>query len=61
MARKTLTFRQRDVTAAIKGTRAAGCDVKRVEIAKDGKIVVITASARGEPDPTANEWEGASI
>lgn len=35
------TFRQRDVTAAIKAVRAAGEEVAGVEIATDGRIRVI--------------------
>jgi hypothetical protein len=35
-------FRQRDLTAAVKGARAAGLEIVRVEIGKDGKIVVVT-------------------
>lgn len=41
MARGSLTFRQRDLVRALKGARAAGLEVLKVEIDKDGKIVVI--------------------
>ena len=41
MARGPLTFRQRDLVRALKGTKAAGLEVSKVEIDKDGKIVVI--------------------
>ena len=46
MARGPLTFRQRDLVRALKGTKAAGLEVTKVEIDKDGKIVVII----GKPD-----------
>ena len=41
MARAPLTFRQRDLERAIKGAKAAGLEISRVEIDRDGKIVVI--------------------
>jgi hypothetical protein len=62
MARGKLSFRQSDVTRAIKAAIAAGIDVARVEIDKEGKIVIVT----GKPDPVQNsvdldrelrEWE----
>ncbi len=42
--------------------RAAGCEVARVEIGKDGKIVVITKQLAGDtPSPAGdvNEWDRA--
>ena len=42
MSRAPCTFRQRDLTAAVKAVVAAGCEVARVEVDKDGKIVVVT-------------------
>jgi hypothetical protein len=46
MARGRLTFRKRDLVRALNGTKAAGLEVSKVEIDKDGKIVVII----GKPD-----------
>lgn len=46
MTRRPCTFRQRDVTRALKGTKSAGVEVARIEIDQDGKIVVIM----GKPD-----------
>jgi hypothetical protein len=61
MARVRLTFRQRDVTAAIKAVDAAGHVVKRIEIEKDGKIaIVLETRSNGEPlpdQPEPNEWD----
>ncbi len=56
MARTPSTFRQADVTRAVKAVVAAGVDVGRVEIDKSGKIVIVTAS---QPDDGAepNEWD----
>lgn len=49
MARTALTFKQQDVTRAVRGTIAAGIDVWRVEIDRDGKIVLVTADSSSEP------------
>jgi hypothetical protein len=58
MARAPSTVRQFDVTRAIKATRAAGVDIARIEIAPDGRIVIIAA---GEPTPAGgaeeNSWD----
>ena len=58
MARAPSTFRQQDVTRAIRATQAAGVDIARIEIAKDGTIRIITttetAQTKGE-----NEWDRA--
>jgi len=50
MARGESTFRQRDVTRAIKAAKMAGLNVERVEVDKDGKIAVIT----GKPETPAD-------
>ena len=61
MSRGPATFRQRDLTAAVKAMRAAGCEVARVEIGKDGKIIVVTGKAivDGASDDT-NEWDAST-
>jgi hypothetical protein len=51
MARAPSTFRQQDVTRAVKAVIAAGVDIARVEIGRDGKIVVIAQQ------PTANQQD----
>jgi hypothetical protein len=53
MARPPSTFRQADVTRAIRGAAAAGVDIARmrVEIAKD-KIVIITT-----PEPVQDDLD----
>ena len=46
MARAPSTFRQVDVTKAVKAVRSAGVDIVRVELTKDGKIVIVTGEAQ---------------
>jgi hypothetical protein len=43
MSRRPPTFRQADVTRAVKAAKAAGIKVTRVEITKDGKIAIVTS------------------
>ena len=59
MARAPSTFRQQDVTRAVKAVTAAGVHIARIEIDKAGKIVIIAADANGQPDESteANEWD----
>jgi hypothetical protein len=60
MARGECTFRQRDVTAALKAAKDAGAEVARVEIDKDGKIVVIMGKPNGampQDQQGTNEWD----
>jgi hypothetical protein len=57
MARAPSTFRQQDVTRAVKAVAAAGVAIARVEIDKAGKITIITASEERSSDREANEWD----
>jgi hypothetical protein len=57
MPRAPCNFRQRDLTRAIKGARAAGIDVARIEIEKDGKIVILSAQLAATPETGGNEWD----
>lgn len=59
MARSRATFRQQDVTRALRGAAAAGVNIARVEIDKAGKIVIVTGTApdaRGD-GKEGNEWD----
>ena len=49
------SFRQRDLTTAVKAMAKAGVEVARVEIDRDGKIVLVTGKA-AELEP-ANELD----
>jgi hypothetical protein len=58
MSRGPQTFRQRDLKAAIRGVEAAGHTVARIEIGKDGKIVIIPAREGGAGSlDEVNEWD----
>jgi hypothetical protein len=58
MARGACTFKQQDVTRALKATQAAGLNVQRIEIDKNGKIVVVTGEIMDQrPQPQGNEWD----
>ncbi|PAY05431.1 hypothetical protein CK489_29040 [Bradyrhizobium sp. UFLA03-84] len=59
MSRGPQTFRQNDVTKALKGAVAAGFDPARVEIDRDGKIIIIVNSpAVAFSSDAVNEWDG---
>ncbi len=56
MARAPSTFRQQDVTRAVKAVAAAGVHIVRVEIDQAGKIVVVTQqSPTGQQDDLDRE------
>jgi hypothetical protein len=59
MPRGQCTFRQSDVTKAVKAVVAAGVGVARVEVDRNGKIVVIAASPADDTEGGAdrNEWD----
>jgi hypothetical protein len=63
MTRAPSTFRQQDVTRAVKAVAAAGVDIARVEIDSAGKIVIVTGKAleptstQDELDRELQEWE----
>jgi hypothetical protein len=58
MARAPSTFRQQDVTKAVKAVAAAGVHITRIEIDKMGKIVIITGGPTEPGDiAEANEWD----
>jgi hypothetical protein len=55
MSRRPCTFKQRDVTKAVKAIVAAGVQVERVEIDQGGKIVVVTGGS--SESIGKNEWD----
>lgn len=62
MANPRAAFKQADVTRATKGVIAAGVPVGRVEIARDGKIVITAhdaaagSAAEGSADAALDAW-----
>ena len=61
MARNAATFRQTDLTRAVKGAVAAGVKLARFEIGKDGRIILIAENGGRQPiNPASegvNEWD----
>jgi hypothetical protein len=50
-------FRQTDLKRALKGARAAGMEIARVEINKDGVIVIVPGKPSGVAiSEETNEW-----
>ena len=61
MARAPSTFRQADVTRAVKAVVAAGVGIARVEIDKAGTIRIITQSSEQNGQGREhNEWDSIS-
>lgn len=58
MAQKPLTFKQRDLAAAMRAAKQAGMSPSRVEVDRDGKIVLVFPNAEGQEE-RGHEWDGA--
>jgi hypothetical protein len=62
MARGKATFRKSDVERAIRAATAGGLVVVRIEIERDGKIVLMAANDNvpGAMREGQNEWDDAA-
>lgn len=56
MSRAQTRFTQADVARAIKGAKAAGMDVSRVEVMPDGRIVLAAPTPVSEPVNALDRW-----
>jgi len=63
VSRRSTSFRQTDLTRAIKGARNAGVKVTRAEIASDGRIVIVIGESSevdtkidSTPDDALEKW-----
>lgn len=53
------TFRQNDIVRALRAMKSAGVEAARVEIERDGKIIIVTGKGQEaeNPEPDVNEWD----
>jgi hypothetical protein len=58
MSRGAQTFKQGDVTKALKAAEKAGLKVQRAEVRRDGSILLdFDRPPPASRDPTVNEWD----
>jgi hypothetical protein len=57
MSRGTSAFKKGDVRRAVEAVRAAGEAVERVEVAPDGKVIVVTRHPADCGGNKPNEWD----
>ena len=61
MSKRPLTFKQTDLLRANKASQKAGLSIARVEIDRDGKIVVVVGETSVNlKEEGANEWDRIS-
>jgi hypothetical protein len=63
MTKRVAPFRQADLQRALRGAKAAGLKVSRVEIGpENGKIVIITDAETGQPPQSPLEqWKARHV
>jgi hypothetical protein len=57
MSRGRVSFKQRDFVRALRGTARAGLRAQRVEIDREGRIVVCFGRPEQQHDAEGNEWD----
>ena len=57
MSKGPLTFKQTDLLRAIRTSQKAGLSIARVEIDRDGKIVVVVGEGNAKAESTATELD----
>jgi hypothetical protein len=60
VSRGKCTFKQSDLTRALKATKAAGVDVAKIEIEPDGRMVMVLSGKEGNKDSndtSGNPWD----
>ncbi len=57
MARQPAIFKQADLARAVKGVKAAGLQVARVEVCPDGRFIVFPGIPEKVSAPAENEWD----
>jgi hypothetical protein len=55
MTRAPSIFRQQDLTKAIRGATKAGVDIARIEIAQDGRIVIVAGKSQDQTIATPQD------
>jgi len=59
MSRRPSTFKERDVTRAVRAVMRAGLEVARVDIDRTGQIRIVIADGDREAVTENNPWERA--
>jgi hypothetical protein len=59
MPRGPCAFKQRDVVRALKAIRAAGIENARLEITKDGLLIVMSGKPDEADDSPLDQWRSS--
>ena len=57
MSRRPAHFTQRDATRLVRAALAVGLSVLKIEVDRDGKLVVVTAKSGKTTVLDRNEWD----